>query len=366
MPVKGKGFMIWKVKSCEGGRPDAIASAAQAAGLSHVWIKIADGPNSYNVDKTTNVDLVPPVVEALRAKKIQVWGWHYIYGNDPDGEAKIAVKRVKNLKLDGYVIDAEVEYKQQGRDEVAKTFMKQLRQGLPSTPVGLCSFRFPNYHRDFPWQPFLERCDYNMPQVYWMEAHNPGEQLRASLTRFQSIAPFRPFLPVGPVFKESGWQPTPEEIVEFMDTARQLGFPAVNFFGWDYGRTILTPLWDAISKYNWNGAQPGKDFPERYIDALNAHDPASVAALYTSQAPHVMPARTIKGTEALRNWYDELLNRTLSVGRFSLINIVRDGNARIFSWQATSPNGNVTNGNDTMIIKSNKISYHFSFFTVKK
>lgn len=41
--LQGKGFFIWQIQSCEKGNPDAIAAAAQAAGLTWVAVKIADG-----------------------------------------------------------------------------------------------------------------------------------------------------------------------------------------------------------------------------------------------------------------------------------------------------------------------------------
>ncbi len=101
MAISGKGMMIWKIPSCEAGNATQIASVAKAAGFTHVLIKIADGIYSYNVNNTTKVDLAPPVVSALRAQGIQVWGWHYVYGNNPVGEAQIAVKRTKALGLMG-------------------------------------------------------------------------------------------------------------------------------------------------------------------------------------------------------------------------------------------------------------------------
>jgi hypothetical protein len=53
MALQGKGFMIWKIPSCEGGSASQIASQAKLAGLTHVLIKIADGITAYNVNKDT-------------------------------------------------------------------------------------------------------------------------------------------------------------------------------------------------------------------------------------------------------------------------------------------------------------------------
>ena len=122
MALTGKGMMIWKIPSCEGGNASAIASTAAAAGFSHVLIKIANDTRPYNVD-ASGKDLVAPVVDALRAKGIQVWGWHYVYGNDPTGEANKAVQRVQETAVAGHVIDAEAESDLPGKAAAATTFM---------------------------------------------------------------------------------------------------------------------------------------------------------------------------------------------------------------------------------------------------
>jgi hypothetical protein len=92
MALQGKGFMIWKIPSCEGGSPSQIASESKAAGLTHVLIKIADGISAYNVNQRHQSGSRTPVVQALKAHGITVWGWHYLYGVNPTGEAQIAVR----------------------------------------------------------------------------------------------------------------------------------------------------------------------------------------------------------------------------------------------------------------------------------
>ena len=272
MAVKGKGFFIWKIPDCEGGDAKAIATVAKAARYSHVPIKIADGAYPTNVDPKTNADYCPAVVSALHAKGIQAWGWHYVYGNNPVGEAQIAIKRVKELGIEGYVIDAEAEYKESGKDVAAKKYMADLRSGLPNLPIALCSYRFPTLHPQLPWKIFLEKCDINMPQVYWQSAHNPGAQLTRTVKEFQAMTPYRPIIPTGPVYKVGDWQPTQKDVIEFMDTARSLNLTAANYFEWYYGRVIMRPVWDAIASYNWNPTPVPVDYPTRFINSLNTRD----------------------------------------------------------------------------------------------
>lgn len=365
MALDGKGMMIWQVSRCENGNANSIASLARSAGLTHVHIKIANGTNSYNIDKNTNNDLVLPVVNALHAKGIQAWGWHYVYGYNPIGEAQIAIKRIKELGLDGYVIDAETEYKKPGRDIAAEKFMSELRKELSNIPIALCSYRWPSYHPQLPWKEFLNKCDYNMPQVYWQAAHNSEAQLERSVREFQALNPFRPIIPTGPVYKYGDWEPTSEEIIEFLETARNYNLSAVNFFEWYYGRTILKPLWDAISAFPWLPHPLPDDLPNQYITALNTNDIIPITNLYTQNAVHITATQTIQGIDSIYNWYTTFLSEIFPDASFNLTGSNTSENTRHFTWKASSPDGEVNNGNDTIGIIDGKIAYHYSNFTVQ-
>jgi hypothetical protein len=119
LALEGKGFYLWQIRRTEGGNATAIANVAAQAGLTHVLIKIADGDDAYNVDTITGADLVPPVMAALRDRNIEAWGWHYVYGYDPNAEADIAIQRIQQLGVTGYIIDAETQYEEPGRDAAA-------------------------------------------------------------------------------------------------------------------------------------------------------------------------------------------------------------------------------------------------------
>jgi hypothetical protein len=372
MTLHGKGFFIWKVRDCEGGNPGAIAAAAAQAGLTHVLIKIANGNYANNIDPQSKADLIAPVAQALRGQGIQVWGWHYVYGIDPAAEAAIAVRRTRELGLDGYVIDAEAEYKEPGKANAARRFMRDLRTGLQNTPVALSSFRFPSYHPQLPWREFLEGCDYNMPQVYWEKAHNAGGQLARTVREFQALTPARPVIPTGPTYKWEGWRPSEADIAEFLSAATQLNLPAVNFFSWDECRRDLKSMWDQITRYSYGSSSPPqppepapeKGLPEQYIDALNRRDSQTAASLYLERAVQITTARTIQGPAAIQSWIAELLNEKLPEAVFTLTGTTASGNSHRFTWKASSKKGSVTNGRDTMGIFQGKIAYHYTSFTI--
>lgn len=365
MGLTGKGFFIWKIRDCEGGSPEGIADAAQSAGFTHVLLKVADGNYSYNVDTMTKNDLVPPVVEALRARGIAVWGWQYVYGYDPAGEARIAIRRIQQFNLDGFVIDAEAEYKVPGREACARKYASELRKALPNLPLALSSYRFPSYHMQLPWRAFLEYCDYNMPQVYWEQAHNPAPQLARCVREFQSLLPYRPVIPTGPAYKWNGWRPTEEDFQEFFSAVKDLKLDGVNFFSWDECRRDLPNLWDQFARLDWDGTTVvPKGLPEQYIEALNSYNLENIIKLYRPDAVHVSASQTIQGYDALRAWYQSLW-AAVPQASFTLAGISGSGSSRHFNWKATSNKARINNGNDTFGILEGKIAYHYTNFTVQ-
>lgn len=365
MALQGKGFFIWKIPATEGGSPEGIAAAAQSAGLTHVLIKIADGTYSYNVDRPTGNDLVGPVAAALKTRNIQVWGWHYVYGDDPVGEARKGIQRVQALNLQGYAIDAEEEYKQRGKAAAARRYMSELRSALPDLPIALSSYRFPSYHPEFPWREFLESCTLNMPQVYWVGAHNAGSQLTRCVREFKQMNPYRPIIPTGPACKEGGWAPYDTDLIEFMNTARSLDLPAANFWDWEESRRDTSNLWNTIANYSWPGTPPPVplDIPVQLFSAMNAHNADQVAALYPANAIHIDSTRTIQGTDAIRQWYSNLFTTVLPGANFTLTGTSGRATIRHFTWRASSSHGEVRDGSDTIGLLDGKINYHYTFFT---
>jgi hypothetical protein len=360
MTLLGKGFWIWQVLNTEGGNAETIANMAQEANLTHVPVKIADGTSTYNVDRKTGTDYALPVVQALKSRNIQPWGWQYVYGDDPAGEAAIAIQRVQQLGLTGYIIDAEVEYKTPGKDAAARAFMTALRRSLLSLPIALSSFRFPTYHPEFPWKDFLEKCDLNMPQVYWEQAHNPAYQLTRCVNEFQNVNPVRPIIPVGPTYTEGGWKPTDVEIITFLNTARSLNLTAANFFSWQECRKYMDDIWYTIRSYNWPVQNPPADIPQNYITALNTHDADQVVSLYTPTAIYITSSRTKQGTAALKAEYTHFFQNVVPNATFTLINSSGTGSSRHFSWRAVTPQGQIRDGNDTVGLINGKISYHYT------
>lgn len=361
MALTGKGYFIWQIPYCEHGAVKTIANLAEQSGFTHILIKVADGAYSYNVYDGN--DLVPALVTALKARGIKVWGWHYIYGDYPKKEADKAIERINSLDLEGYALDVELEYKEDGKDAAATTFMKRLRNSLPNLPVALCSYRYPSYHPKVPWKIFLESCDYNMPQVYWEQSHNPAAQLTRCVTEFQAMTPYRPIIPVGSAYIRGAWAPTTADILEFMQTAQSLGLTAANFWEWSNTRKNLADVWTTIQDYDW--FHPSVlSMAQDVIDAFNSHEPNQATNLYSSTGVHVTSARTVRGSTAIYSWYQTLFNDLLPDATFTLSSSQASSTVCHFTWRATSTTGSVDDGSDTLGVLDGKIVYHYTSFSV--
>lgn len=262
--LTGLGLYLWVIYRIEGGgegkppAPERVAERAAEMGLSHVLIKVADAQWNYNVHQ--GVDLVPPLVNELHKRGIQAWGWQYIYGVNPAAEAATAVQRVKGLGLDGFVVNAEVEFKQPGMDAVARQYMQTLRAGVGPTPIGFSSFRYPTLHRPLPFQTFLEHSDINMPQVYWVKANNPEQQLARSLAEYEALGWTGHTIPTGTAYKERGWQPTLEQVQRFLDACVAQGLDGANF--WEWLHAVDFKYESVIKAFEGWKAPPRKDEDE--------------------------------------------------------------------------------------------------------
>lgn len=252
--LSGKGMFYWIVKSLFNNDPNKIDNAqivewCQELNLSHIEFKVAEGTWKYNLRPPNWLDnIMPPLVKTLQKAGFEVVGYQYIYGKYPEAEADCALERVHTLGLDGFVINAEQEYRDRAdRYTAATRYMNRLVPAV-GVPVYLCSYRFPQIHHTFPWDQFLEKSDAHMPQVYWAGAHNPAEQLRVSISQLTAKANL-PVIPVGSAYTEHGWTPTIAELDEFYTACVQSKVPAMTW--WEIWRARDCGFWPTITTQKW-------------------------------------------------------------------------------------------------------------------
>ncbi len=253
MALAGKGMFIWKVREIYAGDVARIADEAQRGGFSHVLVKVADGRYPYNVVGST--DYAGDLIAQLRTRGIQAWGWQYVYGANAAAEADMGARAAQKLGLQGFVVDAEGPFKAKGMNKIADQYMKRLRKQIPGIPLALSTYRYPNSHREFPFDVFLDYCDLAMPQVYWEGSANAAQQLQRSLSEYRALKRSVSIVPTGAAYSNNGWAPTPQQIVDFLKEVRSLGLTAANFWEWAGALENGGSLWNAIQGYDWTSGQ---------------------------------------------------------------------------------------------------------------
>ena len=359
MNLAGKGMYIWQLPRIAGGNVDIMAKKAVDAQLTHVLIKIADGEDPYNAE------LADPATEAFKAAGIQVWGWAWLWMTDPVEEAKLAARSCKKLNLDGFVINAEHPAK--GKPQEAEAYMAALRQRLPDFTIGLSSYRYPQHHTTLPWSTFLQGCDLDMPQTYWV-GERPADCLYYSLQRHAALNPARPVIPTGSAYGEqygsSYFRAQPEEITAFLDAVRSHDLPAANFWSWDWTEAHAPDLWKAIADYEWPLPEGEPlDLAEQFWQALTENDLEALKLLYHDNALYVTAARSAQGPEPICERFAALYERFPNLV-FTQDDLQVEGNIRFLYWHAESDAGRLVSGLDTIGLRAGKIQYHASSYQV--
>lgn len=276
MPMKiiGFGMWIWVIDSCEGGDIDAIIRVAKEHNVKYIMPKATNGTILYsrNWTKVNDVPRIKSLAIAAHEAGIAVIPWGWSFGKSPYSpfpsisvpEARIAAQAVKELNADGWIVDAEHDWKRTGMAAEVDIWMdafesEMVLQGR-SIPVFVSTYRYPNLHRAFPyatWRDRLnpERGDGWMPQVYWEMDYrsSAGEiQLAETLNQYQpflsSGGKQLKFIPAGSGYSRGDWSATPAQISGFLAKAITIGVPA-NLWSWQH----MTPnRWSAV-KSVWGG-----------------------------------------------------------------------------------------------------------------
>lgn len=260
----GEGMWLWIARNYMGGDVDKMIAEFKRLKLTYVIIKIADWAVRYNTD------LAHVLVKKLKENNIEPWGFQYIYGINPAQEAEVGAKFANELGLYGFVVNAEKEFvNNAAKKEAAKIYMAKLKQILhPEMLVGLSSYRYPyKYFLDYPWKEFLSKCDFYAPQVYWMGSHNAGAQLKDSTQDVHRMfsyfsLPRLPLRPTGACFAEHGWAPVVSDVQQFIDTAKSMGFPAIDWWEAHNGQSRVNDCYEYIASHSYSPAQEKTPAPQ--------------------------------------------------------------------------------------------------------
>ncbi len=191
-PYRRAGMWIWYVNASEGGNVSRIISRAKRARIGTLYIKSGDGTSVWS-------QFTPALVKRFQQAGLKVCGWHYVYGRNPVGEAKVSAV-AKRRGADCFVIDAETEY--EGNYSGADRYIRKLRQLVgPRFRLSLSTFPYVHYHPGFPYSVFLGpgAATDNLPQVYWKAI---GDSVRKALetTYTNNLMYGRPIYPIGQTY----------------------------------------------------------------------------------------------------------------------------------------------------------------------
>ena len=193
-PFERPGMWIWYVSAAEGGDPERIIATAKAAGIGTLYIKSADGTDTWS-------QFTKPLVRRFQRAGLKVCGWHYVYGTKAVREAE-ASAFAKAQGADCFVIDAEAEYERNDQYAKADRYIRRLRALVgPKFPLGLSSFPYTHYHPAFPYSVFMGPggATANLPQVYWKTIGDTAKE-SISITWVHNALYRRPIYPLGQTY----------------------------------------------------------------------------------------------------------------------------------------------------------------------
>jgi hypothetical protein len=290
MIFSGVSIFLWQIANVI---PETdffdFCKALKDAGFEAVYVKVADGAVAFNLQRVSanqwDDNALLSLFAAMDEVGLKKIGWQYLYGRQPEKEADRALERIQRFGLQGYVLDAEQEYKLMGA-KAANKYMQRLRAGS-DVPLALCSYRFPSLHAEFPWHAFLnwlsvEKGDCHMPQVYWVgdrRETGPSIQLQRTVKELQELKNL-PVVPIGSLYGQNvngfDWKPTAKQIANFSDGAKALGCPGLGWWSWDSlahldglpgkGDNVLgwwTAIEKAASQWPGNGGTVALSLEER-------------------------------------------------------------------------------------------------------
>ncbi|HEV3047545.1 MAG TPA: peptidoglycan-binding domain-containing protein, partial [Solirubrobacteraceae bacterium] len=286
--------------------PQQLAAQAAEAGARTLLVKAGDG-------STPELQFAPALVAGLRAAGVTVCAWTFAYGEDPAGEAAVALAAVR-AGAQCLVVDAEGQY--DCRYGAAQAFVHMLRAQLGAAfPIGLAGQAEVLEHPTFPYSVFLGpgAFQFDLPQMYWLELGVSVQAAYAASLPANAIYG-RPIVPVG----QLAGSPAPTELESFRALARAYGSPGASFFDLDsatpdgLAALAVTPGPLPRSALPLPTLRPGADGDEivqaqELLNAAGAHLPVggfygaqTERALARFQARHRLPVTGILGPASWR------------------------------------------------------------------
>ena len=309
-PFESKGIFAWQLFKFSTEDPSDFTQKLVTAGFQSVIIKVAHGTSVFRTAPQGELltdNLTKAQVDSLHDHGISVVGYGRLFGQNPQGEAEIAVSQCEELGLDGYVWDVEQEFEDSGNASgKARQIMEFFQSHTDNIPSGCCSwklFRNPatgsNWHDRRFVEAFMEFCEYGLPMIYWRgnTAENANQDLINSLEQWHAFTD-KPIIPVGRAYQGDGGDATVEAVLAFDQKARELGVKGITWWVLDQAAsprykngTIFEALKTTVQF--GSGSQPEDD------TVTDVHEPTDPDE--TSTQPEEGTATMIKGLDVSNN-----------------------------------------------------------------
>ncbi|MGI9022898.1 MAG: hypothetical protein ACR2HV_06665, partial [Acidimicrobiales bacterium] len=241
----------WKHRMTEGGDPEAIVSRAVAAGLSQLWVRVADSRDGFY-----GAEFLDALVPRAHARGVAVIGWGFPYLWDPVADAAwtadaLAWRGPGGAMLDGFSPDIEMSSEGVELTETrARVYLGLVRQAAGRRLVVATVYRPTDAKwAEYPYAAMAPYVDAFAPMVYW-GCTEPGEAATQALERLSTLRPVHLIGQGYDMADEGGRAGTPEasETSRFLDVARRGGAVGASFWVW---QSMGDDQWDAASAYPW-------------------------------------------------------------------------------------------------------------------
>jgi len=255
----GKGMWIWQPQYADGGDPASIVAHAQAAGLTHIYVRTGS-----SVDGPT-VGFLDALLPVAHAAGLKVIGWDFPYLDDPALDADRAIDEILYTlpatgdRLDGFSADIETPYEGVAlTPEAAATYGQIIRDAVgPDYPlIATVPRPSPARQRDYPYAEVTASFSAIAPMVYWIN----GPPVDPTIEALSFLAQFgKPVMPVGQAYDgglEGGppGTPTYHDLEVYMEVANENGASGVSFWSWQHASD---EMWAAIAAGPEVGQPPG-------------------------------------------------------------------------------------------------------------
>ncbi len=255
-PLRGKGMWVWKHRQTEGGDADAIVARAVTAGLSQLWVRVADSRDGFY-----GADFLAALVPRAQARGLAVIGWGFPYLWDPVGDAAwtaeaLAWRGPGGVVLDGFSPDIEMSTEGVVLTEArARLYLGLVRQAAGRRMVVATVYRPTDAKvAVYPYGAMAPYVDAFAPMVYW-GCTEPGEAATQALDRLASLRPVH-LIGQGYDMADEGGRDGPPDAAEtsrFLDVAYRGGAVGASFWVW---QSMDDAQWTAVAAYPWSPPPP--------------------------------------------------------------------------------------------------------------